>query len=108
MRWCVLRRIDSEFSSNVRRVCSRVRRERSHLHVSVTDQASADAGVPPLEIIPLGGLGEFGMNMMLVACGDEAVLVDAGVMFPEPELLGVDLIVPDLRTCRSAASRRWC
>jgi ribonuclease J len=65
--------------------------------VSVTDQASTDVDVPPLEIIPLGGLGEFGMNMMLVACGDDAVLVDAGVMFPEPELLGVDLIIPDLR-----------
>jgi ribonuclease J len=65
--------------------------------VSVTDQASPDADLPPLEIIPLGGLGEFGMNMMLVACGDDAVLVDAGVMFPEPELLGVDLVIPDLR-----------
>jgi len=53
--------------------------------------------VPPLELIPLGGLGEFGMNMMLVACGETAILVDAGVMFPEPELLGVDLIIPDLR-----------
>jgi ribonuclease J len=51
----------------------------------------------PLELIPLGGLGEFGMNMMVVACGDTAILVDAGVMFPEPELLGVDLIIPDLR-----------
>jgi ribonuclease J len=55
-------------------------------------------GVPPLELIPLGGLGEFGMNMMLVACDGTAILVDAGVMFPEPELLGVDLIIPDLRT----------
>jgi ribonuclease J len=54
-------------------------------------------GTPPLELIPLGGLGEFGMNMMLVACGGTAILVDAGVMFPEPELLGVDLIIPDLR-----------
>lgn len=53
--------------------------------------------LPPLELIPLGGLGEFGMNMMVVACGDTAILVDAGVMFPEPELLGVDLIIPDLR-----------
>jgi ribonuclease J len=51
----------------------------------------------PLELIPLGGLGEFGMNMMVVACGDTAILIDAGVMFPEPELLGVDLIIPDLR-----------
>jgi ribonuclease J len=53
--------------------------------------------LPPLELIPLGGLGEFGMNMMLVACGDTAILVDAGVMFPDPDLLGVDLIIPDLR-----------
>ena len=37
------------------------------------------------------------MNMMLVACGETAILVDAGVMFPEPELLGVDLVIPDLR-----------
>ena len=55
---------------------------------------AADA---PLELIPLGGIGEFGMNMMVVAGGDTAILIDAGVMFPEPELLGVDLIIPDLR-----------
>jgi ribonuclease J len=53
-------------------------------------------GAPVLDVIPLGGLGEFGMNMMLVACGDTAVLIDAGVMFPEPELFGVDLVIPDL------------
>jgi len=57
-----------------------------------TDVA-ADAAV---EVIPLGGLGEFGMNMLLVSCGDDALLVDAGVMFPEPELFGVDLVIPDL------------
>jgi len=54
-------------------------------------------GTPPLDLIPLGGVGEFGMNMMVVACGDTAILIDAGVMFPEPELLGVDLVIPDLR-----------
>ena len=54
------------------------------------------AGPAPVDVIPLGGLGEFGMNMLLVACGDSALLVDAGVMFPEPELFGVDLIIPDL------------
>ena len=53
--------------------------------------------LPPLEIVPLGGVGEFGMNMMIVACGETAIVVDAGVMFPEPELLGVDLVIPDLR-----------
>jgi ribonuclease J len=63
----------------------------------VTDAARVSTDVPPLELIPLGGLGEFGMNMMVVACGETAILVDAGVMFPEPELLGVDLIIPDLR-----------
>jgi ribonuclease J len=59
--------------------------------------STPSSGAPPLEIIPLGGVGEFGMNMMVVACGDTAILIDAGVMFPEPELLGVDLIIPDLR-----------
>ncbi len=63
----------------------------------MTDESSTLAGAPPLELIPLGGLGEFGMNMMVVACGATAIIVDAGVMFPEPELLGVDLIIPDLR-----------
>ncbi len=61
------------------------------------ENGSETTGVPPLHLIPLGGLGEFGMNMMLVACGGTAILVDAGVMFPEPDLLGVDLIIPDLR-----------
>ena len=49
-----------------------------------------------LQIVPLGGLGEFGMNMMAVVYDDTTVLIDAGVMFPEAELLGVDLIIPDL------------
>ena len=66
------------------------------------------SGTPPLDLIPLGGLGEFGMNMMVVACGDTAILIDAGVMFPEPELLGVDLIIPDLRQLQQYRSRRSC
>lgn len=53
--------------------------------------------MPPLDLIPLGGLGEFGMNMMIVACGETAMLVDAGVLFPDPDLLGVDLVIPDLK-----------
>ena len=50
---------------------------------------------PPLEIIPLGGLGEFGLNMMVIGMGDTCFVVDVGVMFPDSELLGVDLVIPD-------------
>lgn len=57
---------------------------------------SPDATEPALEVVPFGGLGEFGMNMMLVTWRDTAVLVDAGAMFPGPELPGVDLVIPDL------------
>jgi ribonuclease J len=60
------------------------------------DRESPERPVPAVELIPLGGLGEFGMNMLLVACGDTALRVDAGVMFPEPELFGVDLVIPDM------------
>ena len=53
---------------------------------------------PSVEVLLLGGVGEFGMNMMAVRCGTTSVLVDAGVMFPDPEHFGVDLIIPDLRS----------
>src|ERR1700691_1321983 len=49
-----------------------------------------------LQVIPLGGLGEFGMNMTAIRYADEIIVVDAGMMFPEEELLGVDLVMPDL------------
>jgi ribonuclease J len=49
-----------------------------------------------LELIPLGGLGEFGMNMMAMRCGDDIIVIDAGILFPSQDLHGVDVIVPDL------------
>jgi ribonuclease J len=49
-----------------------------------------------VEIIPLGGLGEFGMNMMFVRYGSSAVVLDAGLMFPDDELPGVDVVIPDI------------
>jgi ribonuclease J len=60
---------------------------------------------PALEVIPLGGLGEFGMNMMAVTWDKTVVLIDAGAMFPEPELLGVDLIIPDLSFLQQRTDR---
>src|SRR5712671_6537005 len=49
-----------------------------------------------LQVIPLGGLGEFGMNMTAIRYGEDIIVVDAGMMFPDAELLGVDLVMPDL------------
>ncbi|HMJ60363.1 MAG TPA: ribonuclease J [Bryobacteraceae bacterium] len=57
-----------------------------------------------LEIIPLGGLGEFGMNSMALRYADDIIVVDAGMMFPDSELLGVDIVTPDFTYLEQHAS----
>src|SRR5688572_13430838 len=48
-----------------------------------------------LHVVPLGGLGEFGMNSMALRYGEDIIVIDAGMMFPDAELLGVDIVTPD-------------
>lgn len=64
--------------------------------MSVSIEASPLSGAPPVDVVPLGGLGEFGLNMMAISCQETTIVIDAGAMFPESDLPGVDLIVPDL------------
>jgi ribonuclease J len=58
-----------------------------------------------VEAIPLGGLGEFGMNMMVLRYGDHMIVIDSGLMFPDEELLGIDILVPDISFLTENASQ---
>lgn len=70
----------------------------------------ANDSTAALQIIPLGGLGEIGMNMMAYRCGEDIFVVDCGLMFPEPDMLGIDYVIPDISWLRenSASLRGIC
>src|SRR5512132_799132 len=58
-----------------------------------------------LKIIPLGGLGEVGKNMTAYEYDGQIIVVDAGIMFPENDMLGIDYIIPDYEYLRERASQ---
>ena len=60
------------------------------------DSAADRDGEPVLRVIPLGGVGEIGKNMMVLECQGRLLVIDAGLMFPDSEMLGVDLVIPDV------------
>ena len=65
--------------------------EKSSNNPQVTENPSGE-----LQIVPLGGLGEIGLNMMTLLFGDDLIVIDAGLMFPGDELPGVDLVIPEI------------
>ena len=61
-----------------------------------------------LKLIPLGGLGEIGLNMMALECDDQILVVDSGLMFPEEYMPGVDVVIPDIQYLRDNRERvKW-
>ncbi len=62
-------------------------------------------GAAPLRVISLGGLGEIGKNMTLLEWGDSILVIDCGVAFPDEDMLGIDLVIPDITYLKENASR---
>ena len=60
---------------------------------------------PKLKIIPLGGLGEIGKNMTVIEFGNDLIIIDCGMGFPDENMYGIDVVLPDITYLRNNASR---
>ena len=58
-----------------------------------------------LRVIPLGGLGEIGLNLLVLEYGDTAIAIDCGVMFPDEQMYGIDVAIPDVSYLRALGAR---
>ncbi len=61
-----------------------------------SQQSTKSDASPLLRLIPLGGLGEIGKNMMVLETGENILIIDAGLMFPTNEMHGIDIVIPDV------------
>ena len=67
--------------------------------------AQVPANAPSLRVIPLGGIGEIGKNITAIECGKDIIVIDCGVAFPDEDMLGVDLVIPDVSYLAENADR---